>query len=141
MIHATGRPYQLHTLRLLPGEDLRAVLVTWAERNGIEAAAIVSAVGSVRIAMLRYGGKDSATVVEGDLEVCALSGTVSRHGMHVHLAVADGEGRMAGGHLMMGTLVRTTLEIVLHEIGGLRFVRRLDERTGYDELFPEEMKP
>lgn len=141
MIHATGRPYQLHTLRLLPGEDVRAVLVTWAERNGIEAAAIVSAVGSVRVAMLRYGGKDAATAVEGDLEVCALSGTVSRHGLHVHIAVADGEGRMAGGHLVMGTLVRTTLEIVLHEIGGLRFVRRPDERTGYDELFPEEMKP
>ncbi|MFN3875259.1 MAG: PPC domain-containing DNA-binding protein [Flavobacteriales bacterium] len=141
MIPATGRPYALHTLRLLPGEDARAVLRAWAAQHGIEAAAIVSAVGSVRTAMLRFGGKREATALEGDLEVCALTGTLSRHGMHLHLAVADSEGRMSGGHLLEGTIVRTTLEVVIQEIGGLRFARRHDDRTGYDELFPEEIRP
>jgi predicted DNA-binding protein with PD1-like motif len=102
---------------------------------------IVSAVGSLSIAALRFGGRSSAESISGDLEVCALSGTLSRHGLHLHLAVADSEGRMSGGHLLEGSLVRTTLEVVIQEIGGMRFARRRDERTGYDELFPEAIVP
>ncbi len=141
MIQASGRPYLVHALRLLPGDDVRATLRGWADDKGIEAAAIVSAVGSVRRAMLRFGGQEKGTLIEGDLEVCALSGTLSRHGLHVHLAVAHADGRMEGGHLLDGTLVRTTLEIIIQEIGGVRFERRHDERTGYDELFPEAIRP
>ncbi|HRD52126.1 MAG TPA: DUF296 domain-containing protein, partial [Flavobacteriales bacterium] len=107
----------------------------------IEAAAIVSAVGSLSHARIRFGGMQDGALVEGDLEVCALCGTLSKHGLHVHLAVADGDGRMTGGHMLQGCLVRTTLEVVIQEIGGVRFARRPDARTGYDELFPEEIKP
>lgn len=141
MMRAAGRPYRVHTLRMLPGDDVRLSLQSWCELNGIEAAAIVSAVGSLSHAHIRFGGKQDGAFVEGNLEVCALSGTLSKHGMHVHLAVADGDGRMTGGHMLQGCLVRTTLEVVIQEIGGVRFARRPDERTGYDELFPEEIKP
>jgi uncharacterized protein len=137
MIEAKGRPYQLHVLRLLPGEDVRGTLEAWCASNAIEAACIVSAVGSVTDAHLRFGGRDEGTSIKGDLEVVALSGTLSRHGLHLHLAVSDATGVTTGGHLMSGTLVRTTLEVVVQEIGGLRLVRRTDERTGYLELFPE----
>lgn len=141
MIHAAGRPYRVHALRLVPGTDARMALHDWCKGKGIEAAAVVSAVGSLNRALLRYGGRSEATIVEGDLEVCALSGTLSRHGMHLHLAVADAEGRMSGGHMLDGCVVRTTLEIIIQEIGGVRFIRRRDDRTGYEELFPEEIKP
>lgn len=141
MITATGRPYQLHVLRMLPGEDVRATLATWCAERSIEAAAIVSAVGSVSKAMLRFGGRSEGTLLEGDLEVCALSGTLSRHGMHLHLAVADTNGAMSGGHLLAGSLVRTTLEVVVHELGGVRMVRKPDATTGFDELVPEPIAP
>jgi predicted DNA-binding protein with PD1-like motif len=32
--------------------------------------------------------------------------------------------------------VRTTLELVIHELGGVRMERRKDPDTGYLELFP-----
>ena len=89
MITATGRPYQLHILRLMPGEDVRDSLASWCAERSIEAAAVVSAVGSVSKAKIRFGGSPEGNMVEGDLEVCALSGTLSRHGMHVHIAVSD----------------------------------------------------
>jgi predicted DNA-binding protein with PD1-like motif len=139
MISAKGRPYQVHVLRLLPGEDVRRSLESWCTEGSIEAACVVSAVGSVTHAHLRYGGRDEGTMTAGDLEVVALSGTLSRHGGHLHLAVSDAAGVTKGGHLLTGTLVRTTLEVVVQEIGGLRFVRRRDERTGFDELFPEAL--
>lgn len=141
MITAAGRPYATHVIRLLPGEDVREELTHWALEKGIEAAAITSAVGSLSSAVLRYGGRSEGTRSDGDLEVCALSGTLSRHGLHLHLAIADADGVMRGGHMLYGCTVRTTLELVVQEIGGIRFERRPDERTGHDELFPEVIRP
>lgn len=141
MIHASGRPYSLHVLRLLPGEDVRTQLGDWAKKQGLEAAVLVSAVGSLTKASIRYGGRDEGSLLDGDLEVCALSGTLSKHGMHLHLAVSDGQGRMTGGHLLAGSIVRTTLEVAIQEIGGLRMLRKPDPRTGYEELFPEVILP
>ena len=141
MISATGRPYQLHVLRMTPGEDVRTALATWCSERSIEAAAIVSAVGSVSKAMVRFGGREEGTLLEGDLEVCALSGTLANHGMHLHIAVADATGHMTGGHLLNSTIVRTTLELVIHEIGGIRLLRKPDTSTGYEELAPEPIAP
>ena len=136
MITVKARPYQLHVIRLLPGEDVRTSLEGWCSTHSIEAACVVSAVGSLTQAHLRYAGKDTGTLVRGDLEVCSLSGTLSRHGLHLHLAVSDAEGRMSGGHLLADSNVRTTLELVIHELGGVRMERRKDRDTGYLELFP-----
>jgi predicted DNA-binding protein with PD1-like motif len=138
MITAKGRPYQLHVLRMLPGEDVRAELERWCADNALEAGCVVSAVGSVSIAVLRMAGRNEGSTLTGSMEVCTLSGTLSRHGMHLHMAVADAEGRMHGGHMLSGCTVRTTLEVVVQEIGGLAMHRRHDARTGYPELFPDE---
>ncbi len=70
----------------------------------------------------------------GPLEIVALSGTLSPDGVHLHLAVADAEGRMTGGHLLAGCIVRTTAELVLGLAAGVAFARRPDPRTGYAEL-------
>ena len=138
MITAKGRPRQLHVLRMLPGEDVRAELERWCADNALEAGCVVSAVGSVSIAVLRMAGRNEGSTLTGSMEVCTLSGTLSRHGMHLHMAVADAEGRMHGGHMLSGCTVRTTLEVVVQEIGGLAMHRRHDARSGYPELFPDE---
>jgi predicted DNA-binding protein with PD1-like motif len=137
MITAKGRPYQLHVLRMLPGEDVRTGLEEWCKDNALEAGCVVSAVGSLSRAVLRMAGRSDGSTLTGDMEICSLSGTLSRHGMHLHMAVGDAEGRMHGGHLLAGCTVRTTLEVVVQEIGGLALHRRPDARTGYPELFPE----
>lgn len=76
-----------------------------------------------------------------DLEVCALTGTVSMHGMHLHLSVADCDGHMLGGHMLDGCLVRTTLELVVQEVAEVTILRIKEEQTGYDELDPRPLKP
>ena len=38
----------------------------------------------------------------------------------------------------VGTIVRTTAELVLGVIEGVEFVREMDERSGYKELFIKE---
>lgn len=128
-------------LRLQPGEDPREQLDRWCDERSVEAASVTTAVGSLTKATIRYGGRSEGSVTEGDLEVCSLSGTLSRHGMLLHLAIADASGQMTGGHMMNGCLVRTTLERVVQEFGGLRLLRKHDPATAYDELFPEIIAP
>ena len=43
----------------------------------------------------------------GLLELLALSGTLSVDGPHLHGSVADALGRVNGGHVMNGCVVRT----------------------------------
>lgn len=137
MRYAAGRAGRTYVLRLLPGQDVRATLRDHAIAHDVAAAAIVSAVGSLNRACLRYAGRDEGSVTTGDLEVVSLSGTLSGHGMHLHMSVADRDGHMRGGHLLDGCLVRTTLELLIQEIDGLRMRREKDPGTGYDELVVE----
>ena len=139
MKYATGTSGGLHVLRLQPGEDVRLTLSSWAQANHIEAGGIVSAVGSLSHAHIRYAGRADGIMTTADLEVCALSGTLSEHGMHLHLAVADREGRMLGGHLLEGCVVRTTLELLIQEVAGIRMLRSKDDQTSYDELDPRSV--
>lgn len=121
-------------MRLGPGEDLREALAALPRASGFEAGFVLSAVGSLDPAVLRFAGRAAATVVDGDLEIVALSGTLSPDGPHLHLVVADADGRVSGGHLLAGAKVRTTAEIVIGIATEWRFARRHDPRTGHREL-------
>jgi hypothetical protein len=50
---------------------------------------------------------------QGAFEIVAVTATLSQDGSHLHLAVADHQGRTVGGHLAEGCTVRTTAEVVL----------------------------
>lgn len=120
--------------RLEPGADLRCTLERYARERAVSAAFVVSAVGSLSRATLRYAGAETATIIERPLEIVALSGTLSREGCHLHCAVSDALGKVTGGHVLAGCVVRTTLEVVLGEAPAYRFSRELDPETGYREL-------
>ncbi|RYX96631.1 MAG: DNA-binding protein [Comamonadaceae bacterium] len=133
--HANG--LGIEVLRLRPGEDLRDVLALVlkpARGDGCEAASVVSAVGSLSRAVLRYAAEPDGTVIEGPLELISLSGTLSPNGVHLHASVADASGRMRGGHVMPGCIVRTTAELVVAMLPGWAFRRAHDPETGYLEL-------
>lgn len=137
MKQAAGPAGRVHVLRLRPGEDVRITLHDWVGANNIEAAAITGAVGSLTHAHIRYANRADGIMTTADLEVLSLSGTLSIDGMHLHLSVADRDGTMLGGHLLDGCIVRTTLELTVQEIDGVRMRRVMDEQSGYEELSPE----
>ncbi|SBO43099.1 PPC domain-containing DNA-binding protein [Cyanobium sp. NIES-981] len=121
-------------LRLEPGDDLRRALEVWMGEQQEQAACVISAVGSLSVARVRFAGAAEATVIRGDLEILSLSGTLSPDGAHLHIAVADSSGAVIGGHLGTGSLVRTTVELVIGLLPQWRFCRELDPATGYAEL-------
>jgi hypothetical protein len=124
----------VHALRLAPGDDLRGALQNYARQQGISAGFILSALGSLDAAAIRYANADNATLIAGPLEIITLSGTLAPDGVHLHVAVADAAGHVCGGHLCAGSAIRTTAEIVIGSGAGLRFSRQHDPRTGYREL-------
>lgn len=100
-------------LRLQPGDDLRQALETWMGEQQEQAGCVISAIGSLSIAKLRFAGAAAATSIHGELEILSLSGTLSADGAHLHISIADSSGAEIGGHLCSGSLVRTTAELVL----------------------------
>ncbi|MEM6452261.1 MAG: PPC domain-containing DNA-binding protein [Cyanobacteria bacterium P01_D01_bin.105] len=121
-------------IRLKPGEDLKQSLLKYCVDQKIDAAYILSCVGSLRQAAIRLANKSEGTVVEQTLEIIALEGTLSQHGVHLHIAVSDSEGQVIGGHLMDGSSIYTTAEIVVGIVPNTIFKREIDPLTGYREL-------
>lgn len=125
----------IHAIRLLPGQDLKQELLKFTESKEITAGCILTCVGSLQQVCLRLANQDKSETYPGKFEIIGLTGTLSQDGVHLHIGVADTSGKMTGGHLMAGSLIYTTAEIVIGEIDHLIFDRKLDESTSYNELF------
>jgi len=125
---------QTIALRLQPDADLRQSLLDYCIAHAIEAAFILSCVGSLRIAEIRFAGCTDSRHFDEKLEILSLAGTLSLHGCHLHIAVSDERGQVVGGHLMNGSHIYTTAEIVLGILPDLAFNRVHDPVTGFKEL-------
>ncbi|RYH05775.1 DNA-binding protein [archaeon] len=134
----------LHVLRLAPGEDLQQSIYKFARVKNIMAATIVSCVGSLTTTNIRYADDSEGTSVTGHFEIVSLVGNVdlqpvssAKGAGHIHIAIADEQGRGLGGHLLVGNIVYTTAEITLLEVQGALFYRVPDigpGGSGYSEL-------
>jgi uncharacterized protein len=121
---------KVEVVRLQPGDDLRVSL----EKLGVKAGCVVSGIGSLHRAVLRFAAVEEGTVIEGPLEVVSLAGTLSVDGVHLHASVSDAKGRVWGGHLMHGCVVRTTAEVIVGLLEGWELRREQDAATGFHEL-------
>jgi predicted DNA-binding protein with PD1-like motif len=124
-----------HALRLQPGDDVMQSLVSFAADKNIRAGFIASCVGSLLHCTIRFANQPSGTVVgPAHFEIVSLVGTVAVSGCHVHISLSDGEGKMVGGHLMVGSAVYTTCELVIGDLVDVAFGREPCAKSGYDEL-------
>ena len=121
-------------LRLPPDVDLRGALeAAVAGRDGT-AAFVVAGIGSLRSARVRRAGAAAPDAMGGDLEILSLSGTIAAGGAHLHVALADAQGRVSGGHVGYGCTVRTTAEVLVLLLPEWSFAREPDAATGFAEL-------
>jgi uncharacterized protein len=125
----------VHMIRLRPGKDLKRSVEDYVKTNDIEAAVILSCVGSLDEAYIRFANRPDATMIPGKLEITSLVGTLAKSsGSHIHMTVADGNGVARGGHLMDGSIVYTTAEIAIGHLPMVTFSREEDSTYGYHEL-------
>lgn len=134
------------SLRFNPGQDLKIELDRLIDKHEIEAACILTCVGSLTTAVLRFANQETSARLDGHFEIVSLTGVLSRHGSHYHIAIADEQGTSYGAHLLDGCKIYTTAEIVIGIIPNCSFLRTFDPRTGYPELEvvyspPEKKEP
>ena len=130
-----GDSMTIHAFRLRPGDDLLESIRTFAHARHLQAAVILSAVGSLTDTSIRYANQPGAAQQSGHFEIVSITGTIEDGGEHLHLSVADEKGVTTGGHLLRGCKIYTTAEMVLGELKGVRFARETDKQgSGWDEL-------
>ncbi|WP_337886113.1 PPC domain-containing DNA-binding protein [Fischerella thermalis] len=120
--------------RLRPNEDLRQSLKIFAINQNINAGFILTAIGSLKQASIRFANQQTSTVLTDKFEILSLNGTIANTGVHLHITIADKEGKTIGGHLDNGCIIYTTAEIVIGYTEEFAFTRTVDEQTGYQEL-------
>ena len=80
-------------IRLGPDEDPFTALRDLQARTGARAMAMVTCVGSLTRAMIRHADQPEAREYLGRYEITSLVGTIDPLRAHLHLGIADGEGR------------------------------------------------
>lgn len=127
-------------VRLTDGQDLLSEIQKQVQTHNVEAGVMLAAVGSLKESRIRVpiiDGKVSY-ITPKNLEIDSLQGTVSVNGCHLHISVSDINGKVSGGHLKEGCVIRTTCELVIGVIEGTVFDRKPDPQTGFDELVVEQ---
>src|SRR5271154_5145024 len=75
---------RIHVFRLRPGDDLLGGIRAYVNANHIQAAVLLSAVGSLTQASIRYANQPEAHIHTGHFEIVSITGTVEEGGEHVH---------------------------------------------------------
>jgi predicted DNA-binding protein with PD1-like motif len=136
MYHVQTKVGPAHVLKPAFKTDLLAELQSFIQREGINLAWI-SGIGAVGRATLRYydqGGQFWHDIdLDEPLEVVSMMGNVSllngQPRAHVHIVLANQEGRCYAGHLAEGTVV-FNMEILMTTMSGPTVSRRMDSDTG-----------
>ena len=124
----------IHAIRLKPGQDLKKALADFVREKQITASWIVSGIGSLTETNIRYANQAAGKIQKGYFEILSLSGTMSIHGAHLHICIADEKGICSGGHLLDGNIIYTTAEIIIGESQDMNFSREKDGTTEWPEL-------
>jgi predicted DNA-binding protein with PD1-like motif len=130
-----GRIGRICFFRLSEGEDLAEAIRKKVEESGIKAGIFVL-IGSLKRVTLGYynEGRYKSIRLDGPLEIASCMGNISvdtqgETVIHPHLVVANENGEAFGGHLMKGSLVGVTAELVIVEATGVSLKRAFDEKT------------
>jgi predicted DNA-binding protein with PD1-like motif len=125
-------------IRLNPGDDLSAAIEAAVRGADCHAAFVVSGIGSLSTAGLRFAGAEQPRRFTGDIEILSLAGSIAfdgaRSSSHLHMALSTPSGEVFGGHVAPGCIVRTTAEVLLALLPDWDFSLAPDAATGYHEL-------
>jgi len=130
-----GRVGRIIFYRLGTGEDLIEAIKERAEKSGVRAG-LLFAIGSLERATLGYYREGEYKVIrlDGPLEIVSCIGNIALDEkgemvIHAHIVATNEKGEAFGGHLMQGSLVGATAELVIIEALDVNLKRFFDEKT------------
>ena len=137
---AQGNLTKVVAIRLRPGTDVLLGLEEACRRAGINNGVILSAIGSldgvqfcnpVELPTKAGYGYGETLHLTGPIELTSAAGIICHDdegntNLHVHVSMSDRYGNAHGGHLVEGTKVLLTVDVVIGEIGGIVMGRKFD---------------
>ena len=149
---AQGKLGRVIAVRLKPGTDVLLGLQEACERNGINNGVILSAIGSLQdphfcnpVELPTKAGYGYGEVLHltGPIELTNASGIICHDdegntNLHVHMTLTDRHGNAHGGHLVEGTKVLLTVDVIIAEIEGVVMGRKFDEELEVPLFAPRQ---
>ncbi len=150
---AQGTLKRVVALRLKPGTDVLLGLTEACKRAGINNGVILSGIGSlngvkfcnpVELPEKKAGyGYGEILHLTGPIELTSASGIICHDdegvtNLHVHIDLSDRHGNAHGGHLVEGTKVLLTVDVVIAEIEGLVMGRKFDDELEVPLFAPRQ---
>ena len=151
---AQGRLGRVIAIRLAPGTDLLDGMQEACERYGLRNGVVLSAIGSLEPVRFcdvealpdkKFGyGYGGVLELNDTIELTGASGVICSDAegninLHVHICMSDKTGKAYGGHLVQGTKVLMTADIVLGEIEGVSMLREYDPDMDVFILHPQQL--
>lgn len=126
---------QICFVRMFEDDDLLDTIKSSAEHCGVKAGmfTLIGALKNVIMGCYKKG-EYTYTRLDGPMEIASCMGNIAvdEKGeviIHAHLVVSNEKGEAFGGHLMKGSLVGPTAELMIIEAAGADLKRVLDEKT------------
>lgn len=123
-----------YIVRLRRGDDILGEIQKFCIENGITAGVVLSGVGCVTVGKIRIADGVTIKEIKEDMEIVSLTGTVGEERCHIHISFSKNDMSTIGGHLVLGSIVNTTLELAILSLEDKIFTKEFDESTGYHEL-------
>ena len=149
---AQGKLGRVVALRLKPGTDVLLGLEEACKRSGINNGVILSAIGSldsphfcdvVELPTKAGYGYGEVLHLTGPIELTNASGIICHDdegntNLHVHMTLTDRHGNAHGGHLVEGTKVLLTVEVIIAEMEGVVMGRKFEGGGGGPLVAPRQ---
>ena len=151
---AEGRLGRVVVVRLAPGTDLLKEIQAACERYQIHNGVVISAIGSLKqvrfcdveaLPEKKCGyGYGRILALDETIELTGAGGVICSDAegninLHIHICMSDKNGKAYGGHLVEGTEVLMTADIVLGEIEGISMLREYNEDMDVYLLSPKQL--
>jgi len=121
--------------RLFENEDLLEAISNAVKQRGINVG-FFTLIGTLKEANLGFyrRGKYETIQISEPVEIVSCIGNVSFKEekelvVHAHISVSKEKGEVLGGHLLPGSIVAATAELVLVEAVDVKLQREFDEKT------------
>jgi len=130
-----GQVGRMYFSRISESEDLAEAIKRRVDESGIRAGIFIL-IGTLKDVVLGYykNGQYEFIRLDGPLEIGSCMGTIAvdEKGevmIHAHVVVSNEKGEAFGGHLMKGSHVNATAELMMIEGVGVNLQRAFDEKT------------
>lgn len=149
---AQGKLGKVIAFRLQPGTDVLLGLTEACKRAGINNGVILSGIGSlngvqfcnpVELPTKAGYGYGETLHLTGPIELTSAAGIICHDdegntNLHVHIGLSDRHGNAHGGHLVEGTKVLLTVDVVIAEIEGMVMGRKFNDELGVPLFAPRQ---